>query len=623
MKSVYVAGRRKGLKPANAVGKGGEADVYALDDKTVVKVFKGPDHPDLVGLPLEQAAAEQRLEEMQTKLAAFPTGLPARVVTPQTLATDRSGGRVLGFTMRRVIDGRMIFELASRSSRPVGMDQEQVRRALLALEQTVRGLHHKGVVLGDFNDRNVLLSPQELALIDADSFQYGAYPCRVFSLRFVDPLLLSPNWSSGGLRKAHGQDSDWYAFCVLMMRSLLFVGPYGGVYRPADPAKRRTPEQRRAERITVFDPEVRYPKPAIPFGVLPDELLQHMHVTFIEDRRGPFPGRILEDMHWTRCLNCSREHARGLCPSCTQVTPATKVKKVRVRGQVVVTQLFETSGRIVCAASQKGVLRWLAHDGEHYRREGGRVVLRGPDQPGMSFGLCGPDTLVAAGGRLQRLGERGGNEALGIDSGPGGPAFAANGDFVYRVEAGQLLCEGVSGPALVGRVLTGQTRFWVGDELGLGFYRAGEMSVAFVFAAARSGLRDDLAMPRIGGQLLDAECLFDADRAWLFLAFQQGARSLNRCLAIDHRGRILAAAEAEAGHPGWLGSLRGKLATGGALMAATDDGLLRLRIDGNQIVEDGFFPDCEPFVDQECQLLATGQGLAVISGHSITLLRMA
>ncbi len=59
----------------------------------------------------------------------------------------------------------------------------------------------------------------------------------------------------------------------MLMQSLLFVGPYGGVYRPTDKKKTVLHDARPLKRITVFDPEVRYPKPARPYNMLPDDLL--------------------------------------------------------------------------------------------------------------------------------------------------------------------------------------------------------------------------------------------------------------------------------------------------------------------------------------------------------------
>src|SRR5918999_1000650 len=99
---VYLEGKKLRLDPTRALGKGGEADVFDLGDGRALKVFKPPEHPDYQGLPEEQAAARARLDEHQRKLPAFPKVLPARVVVPQTLATDKRGRTVLGYAMRKL-----------------------------------------------------------------------------------------------------------------------------------------------------------------------------------------------------------------------------------------------------------------------------------------------------------------------------------------------------------------------------------------------------------------------------------------------------------------------------------------------------------------------------------------
>ena len=48
---VWVAGKRVRVDPRDALGKGGEADVYRLGADQALKLFKPPEHPDYAGLP--------------------------------------------------------------------------------------------------------------------------------------------------------------------------------------------------------------------------------------------------------------------------------------------------------------------------------------------------------------------------------------------------------------------------------------------------------------------------------------------------------------------------------------------------------------------------------------------
>src|SRR5262245_11619479 len=115
--NVYVAGRKVRLDPAQSIGKGGEADVYAIGGGRALKLFKPPDHPDLDADPAAQQAARDRLDEHQEKLRAFPQGLPGRVVAPDGLAMDAAGQRVLGYTMSLVDRAEVLLRYGERPFR--------------------------------------------------------------------------------------------------------------------------------------------------------------------------------------------------------------------------------------------------------------------------------------------------------------------------------------------------------------------------------------------------------------------------------------------------------------------------------------------------------------------------
>lgn len=214
------------LDPTQSKGKGGEAEVFGLGDfysdgrQIVVKVYKGSDHPDYVGQPHEQRGAEDRLATHQTKLREFPKDLPQEMVAPIDLATNRTGTKVLGYSMEFVGGHELLAQFSQISYRRSGITFEQVTKVLATLHKAVKGIHSKGIVLGDFNDLNVLATPQgSVRIIDADSAQFGSYYCKTFTSKFVDPLLCqqNPNGSGPILCKPHNQNSDWYAFAVLFL----------------------------------------------------------------------------------------------------------------------------------------------------------------------------------------------------------------------------------------------------------------------------------------------------------------------------------------------------------------------------------------------------------------------
>jgi hypothetical protein len=621
--NVYLGGRKLHLEPSQSIGKGGEADVYDIGAGRALKLFKPPEHPDLGGDTAQQQACRERLEEHQRKLRAFPGGLPDRVVRPEELVTSKDGGRVLGYTMRLLQGASALVRYGEPGLRRSGGSGDEIGAIFRDLHATVAGVHRVGVVIGDFSDLNVLVCGRQAHLIDADSFQFGPFLCRVFSERFVDPLLCDPAAPRPLLSRPHNTASDWYAYNVMLLRSLLCVDPYGGVLK-ADGATRVAPAARPLHRITVFDPRVRYPRPALRWDVLPDDLLQHFRCVFERDVRVPFPLRLLADLRWTSCSGCGEPHTRGACPRCTVAPPAAVREVLSVRGAVRCERVFRTPGTILEAALQDGRLQLVVHEGGRLRREDGRTVLSGDPPPGMRFRISGARTLVGHGHSLALLG--GDGAALwrtGVEGCGSHPAFDANGRHAWWIADGQLLREGRLGPERIGAVLPRQTLFWVGPQFGFGFYRAGALHVSFVFDALGRGLNDSVGLPALPGQLLASHCTFGDGRCWLLTASHSAGRTRHRCAVVSAGGSVLALAEAEPGDGSWLQQLDGACAGGPFLLVPTDDGVVRVEVQDGRLLPTRLFADSEPFVDAGCRLLAGPEGLHVVDRREVRRLQMA
>jgi len=321
---VVVDGDSIDLARVPILGQGGEADVYDLGAR-VLKLYKGPKHPDVAGDPARVRAATDRLAGAEARLSSFPRDLPARVAKPRALARDARKKTVVGYVMDRC-DGRPLYELAEpRVRRAGGVDLVSLVGALRDLHASVTALHAAGVVIGDFNDGNVLVERERAWLIDADSFAWGAWPCPMFTERFVDPRLCDRAQPAPALARPHDALSDWFAYTVMLFRTLCWVGPYGGVHQPADPARRVPPAARSLRGPSVFAADVVYPRAAAPLAGLTDELLDHFTAVFDHGRRVPFPAALLDRLRLHRCTTCGVDHARPRCPSCSSqvAVPAT------------------------------------------------------------------------------------------------------------------------------------------------------------------------------------------------------------------------------------------------------------------------------------------------------------
>jgi H/ACA ribonucleoprotein complex subunit 3 len=623
MSDIFINGAKIRLDPSKSVGQGGEADVYDIGKGKVVKVFKSPNHPDYVGLPLEQKNARERIETHQKKLPAFPRSLPKRVVAPLDLATDQSGQKILGYTMPFLGKCEVLMRYSERRFREAGVPNDVVVAIFNDLHATVRATHAQGVVMGDCNDLNVLVSGKEAHIIDADSFQFGSFLCKVFTPRFVDPLLCNEKEDRLMLARPYVEDSDWYAFSVMLMQCLLYVNPYGGVYRPKNTKKQIPHDARPLHRITVFHDEVIYPKPAVHYRMLPDDLLEYFHQLFEKDRRGEFPAALLQRLVWQKCGTCGTEHARAVCPNCMAVAPAAVKEVTVVRGTVTASTIFTTRGVILCVTVQHGSLRWLYHDNGEFKREDSSLVTKGPLDPQIRFRIAGRRTLLGKNQEVVTITpgtpqiERQVVGSYGLL-----PIFDTNAEGRYWVSDSTLMRDGALGPERIGDVLRDQTLFWVGPKFGFGFYRAGMLHVAFVFNAKSKGINDTVKMPPIRGKLIDATCSFTDKLCWFFSAFQIGGETIYQCVVLEQNGAVVATEEVRESDATWILSMRGAHAAGNFLLVPTDEGVVRIEVVNGRVTQTRSFPDTEPFVDADTKLFATAAGLHAVGKSKIVTLKI-
>lgn len=620
MTTVYIHGHPTKLQSGMVIGKGGEADIYRLDAQTVLKLYKRSNDPDYTGNTNAQQGATARIREQQRKLPSFPDRLPSEVVAPTVLAYDKSQGKIVGYTMPYIDKMDVLMSLSDRQYRETGgIDGNQVIDTFRQLHRVVRSLHDRKVVIGDFNDLNILMDSQSVRIVDADSMQFGGFTCQTYTNRFVDPLRCDS--STLALTKPHNENSDWYAYFIMLLQSLLYVGPYGGVHRPKS-GKRLQHDARVLKRLTVLNGDVTYPKPAQPLSSLPDEVLDYMKAVFEQDTRETYPERLLDILRWTTCSNCGLAHARPRCPGCAR--PGATKQVITIRGTVTANRLFMTNGRLLHAVNQNGTLRYLYYENGALYREGGRKLLSGELDPELRFRIQGSTTLIGKRGTLISIAEDGASQRYTTDTYRDSlPVFDANAQTAFWVSNGQLVKSDRLGPSYIGDVLPGQTLFWVGVSLGFGVYQAGQLVRAFTFSTKKPGINDQVDITSLPGQLIDATCTFSDDRAWFMTTAQENGEIVHRCYVIDSHGAVLARSITKQGEDTWSAhGIRGHLAVGSSLYVSTDNGIVRVGIENGQIVQERTFPDTEPFVDTHSQLLAAPGGIYAVSAGCITLLEI-
>jgi hypothetical protein len=499
-RAVWIDGRRVTLAPTALLGQGGEAEVYDLGDGRVVKWWKPPDHPDFAGLVDAQDAAARRIAEAPAKLRALPGNLPSAVVAPCGLAL--SNKRVVGYVMPKVAGTALHAYGEPRWRRDHAMTGDDLTAALLALHDAIAGLHRAGVVVGDCNDLNVLVDGRRVHLIDVDSYQYGGFACGMFSERFVDPRLCGAQLQP---IRPHDPDSDWFAFAVMAVRSLLYVGPWGGVHQPADASTRCPPPARALRRVSVFGADIVYPRAARPIAILPDELVEHLRDVFERDRRGAFPRALLERLRLRACPACGDEHARVRCPSCAAISA---LPPVVVHGRV----------RAVPIAMPAVATREVGRRGDDVWLEGGALFRRGRLGPERIGNVLAGQTRAWVGAHLGVGFYRAGGYAVG---------------FVFRPDRGPL-DDRVALPAIRGQLVDAHAA--LADDRAWLFLTCADRgrlaTTAIVIADARVIAAGEIDSPGIAGACAAGDNLFvPTDDGIVRFEVVQGTVAQTRCFA--------------------------------------------------------------------------------------------
>lgn len=602
---VSINGKTYTLKDSMIRGEGGQAIIYEHRKGFVLKLFKQPSHSSLLTKE-ERDCAKIMLREYQSKLPAFPkVKLPSNVIVPLSLATTRK--KISGYEMVFQKGTQVLSNYANKSFvETSGIKYSSIIDLFVNLHETVKAIHKEKIVIGDFNDLNVLVSNTTPYIIDTDSFQYDVYNCVTFTDRFVDPLKCDPNASTPFLNRPHDKNSDWYAFNIMLMRSLLHISPYGGVYKPKDKTKRVKAPARPLKRINVFNKEVQLPKSKDvfnPFDSISPDLLEHFHKTFSEDKRCEFPLALLSS------------------PSQGVPTIITKsnVNEI-VRGDITARRIFFTSG-VILRSDYNNELRYVHHKDDNWYINN-NVYLSGGLKTNVKVRTTKKSLVMGRDNKIVKIDSLGQQQIMTCDSFNMMPSFDTNSKNVFWVESGYLKKDRpeLSGYSeTIGNVLSNRTLFWAGEDFGFGFQKANNFIIYFMFDAKYMGINDTIKLPPIAGKLLDATCYFTSHHCWFMTKTLLGNKEFNNGFILDRSGKLLHQISNEVDDDnGCIKTIRGCVALGSNLFMPGEEGLLRLKMDWS-IKQ---FKGTEGVVSAGSKILQSNGGLNIVNPHEIWELSM-
>lgn len=577
---MQVLINNKKINLTNQIGVGGEATIYKWNNKAV-KIY----HPIDILPAIDQISAQQSLNLKEQKVLNFPV-LPKEVLAPEEPVY--LGKNFAGFTMGLLQDVNDVFKLSQKKWRTNNPVSNNLVLDLFKQSKIVLKEIFKVAIIGDFNSSNLLfklvngdISPY---FIDADSIQFGKYPCTVATELFLDPFLYGKDFTKGPIFTAN---SDWYAFTVMLLMSLLRVHPYGGVHKPKHGQPLNTVLRRAEAAHSIFNDDVIFPKAGIHYDILSDDVLHYLSQIFNKRERGEYPDNLL-NFKFTKCT-CGTEHSRKTCPICTKqiiVDPTRKYGKCTIR------IIFETTGRILKADLQ-GRLKYIYEKDNQIFREDGSLVYNKSSKKGMKFSISGDDTWIGWDEKLVRTRNGKPFEVKSVGMADGFPMFDSNSSGIYLLHNSWLKKD----DQLIGQILDGQTWFKVGQRLGFGFYRVGLKVFYFIFSKEK-GFKN-IELDNINGRILGASFASDDSYIIFGISFEEKGKIINRIYWLRDNGTIKGKIEGTSQDSRILQSIYGKLVHNGLMLTTTDDGILSVQVRDEILEERNIFPDTEPFVENE------------------------
>lgn len=168
------------------LGSGGEGVVYAVKGRSEVCKLYSKDRLTKASFEKVQLLASRRVN--------FPG-----ICWPTEVVKDVSGN-FRGFLMPKATGaplGQTLFlPTPFLKKNPRWTRKDSTNLAIKILEQ-IRYLHNLGVILGDINPQNFLLTDAgQVSLVDCDSFQVEGFPCPVGTVNFTPPELQGKDFKS-------------------------------------------------------------------------------------------------------------------------------------------------------------------------------------------------------------------------------------------------------------------------------------------------------------------------------------------------------------------------------------------------------------------------------------------
>jgi hypothetical protein len=334
-----LTGRTLRFDDADRIAAGGEGAIYPVDDDAglVAKIYKEPKKRSQAKLEaMLRAPPDDDVHEGHVSIA-----------WPTDVLLERKGRGLLGFLMKRVPKAEAICAYVSPKEREhvqPGLGRRDLYVIAANLAAIFHALHRAGYVVGDVNDRNLLVAETCLiSIVDTDSFQVRdgseTYRCPVGSPEFTPP-------ESQGRQHDLAPSHDRFGLAVLLFKLLMEgFGPFEGVGAEENDGQVRVEDTMAAGVFPFRSHQSHVSKPPLApeLSSLDPELERLFAICFGEGLRSPQNRPSARKWHQAiisatkKLRHCDRRRAHvygrhlSSCPYCERDDRIFKLKGTKTR----------------------------------------------------------------------------------------------------------------------------------------------------------------------------------------------------------------------------------------------------------------------------------------------------
>lgn len=277
--------RNKTYKTGKSIARGGEGEVYEIagDAEVLAKVY-------------HERLSPQKEEKLRKMVRMWSESIERYISWPIDFCVDPATGKQ-AIIIKKLANCFPLHQIVSPMDRKKLFPEKSyaflihvARNLAIALHK----IHEQGLVVGDVNEGNILVSKQGLVyFIDCDSFQIrkegSFYPCEVGVPRYTPPEILNAGSFKNAVRSFN---TDNFSLAVLIFQ-ILFLGkhPFAGAplgdQNGIDDEETAIREKQFAYSLRNASKVIGPPKGSLPITTLPKKVVGYFHEAFESESARP------------------------------------------------------------------------------------------------------------------------------------------------------------------------------------------------------------------------------------------------------------------------------------------------------------------------------------------------